>query len=165
MNQNEEQFLEEDLEKCKKMNCNANCCHNISPIKEWIVEYFMFHDKIKNELISDGVKINFKEEKVFFENCSLGKMKCSFLKHSPEGVDLRPIECKIYPYRVDWHSVDFDNKVVILFCIDENCPLVKDKTENEKYKKEIERIIKRDFALLFNGAQFGVAFFKDGEYE
>jgi hypothetical protein len=160
----EEQFLEEDLKKCKETKCDAKCCYNISPVKEWVAEYFMFHDKIRDKLVSDGVKIDFREGRFFFERC-FNKGKCSFLKHSPEGVDLRPIECKIYPYRVDWHSVDFDNKIVILFCIDGNCPLVKDKAENERYKKEVERIIKRDFALLFNGAQFEVAFFKDGEYE
>ena len=165
MDSNKEQFLEKDLERCKKMNCNAECCHNISPVREWIVEYFTFHDKIRDKLISSGVKINFKEDKVFFENCSPGKRECSFLKHSPENVDLRPLECKIYPYRMDWHNVDFDKKSVILFCVDGNCPLVRENKKDEEYRREIEKIIKRDFAKLFNGVEFEVQFFKDGEFE
>ena len=163
-NSSEEQFLEEDLKKCKETKCDAKCCDNISPVREWVAEYFIFHDKIRDKLVSNGVKIDFKEGKFFFERC-FNKGECSFLKYSPRGVDLRPIECKIYPYRVNWRGVDFNKKIVILFCINESCPLVKNKKEDKEYRKEIEKIIKRNFALFFNGAQFEVQFFKDGEYE
>ena len=161
MEENKKQFLDEDLEMCAKMNCDARCCQNIYPVKEWVAAYFMFHDGIKDKLIADGVGISFKGEKVFFENCSPGTKQCNFLKHSPEGVDLRPLECKIYPYKADWHSVDFERKVVILFCINDDCPLAKNKTEDENFRKEIEKIIKQYFAKLFNGAEFEVEFYKD----
>jgi len=45
-----------------------------------------------------------------------------------------------------------------LYLWDSGCPVVKSKKIPEKFKKEVEDIIKRDFAVLFHGARFSVKF-------
>ena len=165
MNQNEEQFCEGlFLKECQKCGCKRNCCDD-DCVEEWIIEFFHFHEKMKDFLISHGIKMSFDGDRVHFKDCSEGK-ECKFLKYAQDKTaDPRPIDCKIYPYNVDWDNMDFDKKVVILYCHDTRCPMIKNEKVDKELRKEVERIIKRDFSLLFNGAQFEVEFFKDGEYE
>ncbi|GEM_PF-2002288 len=160
-----EQFVEGSLEGCKKDSCAETCCDD-NRIEEWTNEYFAFHERIKDHLLSCGIKIEFCGDRVRFKNCSDGK-RCKFLTHSlNKDIDPRPIDCKIYPFAVDWESIDFDNKIVKLFYSDSHysdliCPLVKNKSIPESFKKEVETIIKRDFAVLFYGARFNVEFVEE----
>jgi Fe-S-cluster containining protein len=113
-------------------------------------------------LISLGIQISFFGDKVQFKHCSDGK-NCKFLKYSlNKDIDPRPIDCKIYPFAVDWKEIDFDKKIVRLYYWESNwedcCPLVKKNAIPESFKKEIEAIIKRDFAVLFYGARFSIEF-------
>jgi hypothetical protein len=75
-----------------------------------------------------------------------------------KDVDPRPIDCKIFPFVVDWDAIDFDRKMVNLYYWDDSCPLVKNNSIPENFRKEVENIIKRDFAVLFHGARFNVVF-------
>lgn len=142
---------------CKKCLCENTCCDD-DQVEEWINEYFAFHERIKDYLVSRGIKINFVGDRVRFLNCSDGK-ECKFLRYSlNKSIDPRPIDCKIYPFVVDWESIDFDKKIVKLYYWDNECPLVKTNTIPLKFRKEVETIIKRDFAVLFYGTRFRVKF-------
>jgi len=155
-----EQYVEGMLEGCKKDSCEDTCCDD-DEVEEWINEYFAFHERIKDYLTSLGIQINFMGDRVKFKNCSDGK-RCKFLKYSlNKDVDPRPIDCKIYPFIVDWDSIDFDKKVVKLYYWDDDCPLVKNNSIPDEFKKEVETIIKRDFAVLFYGARFTVEFINE----
>lgn len=104
-----EQYMEGKLTGCKEADCECTCCDD-DEVQEWIDEYFAFHERLKDHLKSLGIKINFTGDRVNFTNCSDGK-KCKFLKYSTnKDVDLRPIDCKIFPFIVDWDSIDFDKK-------------------------------------------------------
>ena len=152
-----EQFVEGKLKGCNGHSCKDTCCDD-DEVEEWVNEYLLFHERIKDYLVSLGIKIKFEGDRVRFKNCSDGK-ECKFLKHSlNKDVDPRPIDCKIYPYAVDWDSIDFDKKKVKLYYWDNDCPLVKNQSIPEEFKKEAETIIKRDFAVLFYGARFNVEF-------
>jgi len=75
-----------------------------------------------------------------------------------KDIDPRPIDCKIYPFVVDWDTIDFDKKIVKLYYWDNTCQLVKEKKIPKEFKKEVEHIIKRDFAHLFWGTKFKIEF-------
>ncbi|TAK96551.1 hypothetical protein EPO05_01670 [Patescibacteria group bacterium] len=151
------QYFEGKLGKCRGVNCD-NCCCDDDQVEEWIVEYFAFHERIKDYLKSIGIGINYKGDRVEFKNCSDGK-DCKFLKHSlNKDFDPRPIDCKIYPFVVDWDSIDFDKKIVSLYYWDDTCPLITEESITAEFKKEVEDIIKRDFSALFYGAIFSVKF-------
>ena len=151
------QYVEGEIKGCKKEKCECSCCDD-DEVVEWVDEYFVFHEGIKDHLTSVGIKIEFQGDRVYFKNCSNGK-ECKFLKYSlNKDIDSRPIDCKIYPFMVDWETIDFNKKIVKLYYWDDDCPLVaKDKILPE-FRKEVEVIIKRDFAVLFHGAQFRVKF-------
>lgn len=151
------QFIEGKLRGCKKSACKQHCCDD-DEVQEWVDEYFAFHDRMKDYLKSLGIKIEFRDDRVNFKNCSDGR-NCKFLKYSAnKDIDPRPIDCKIYPYEVDWDSIDFDNKVVSLYYWDNSCPIVKKRAIPKNFKQEVEGIIKREFAVLFHGARFSVKF-------
>jgi len=155
-----QQFVEGLLVGCKKSNCECTCCDD-GQVQEWVNEYFAFHERAKDHLIKAGIKIKFVGDRINFKNCSDGK-KCKFLKYSlNRDVDSRPIDCKIFPYAVDWENIDFNNKVVHLYYWDKTCPLTKNNSVPESFRKEVEAIIKRDFAVLFYGARFKVEFIND----
>lgn len=137
--------------------CNACCCDD-DLVEEWIIEYMAFHDRMKDFLLSKGIEIEFINDRVKYKNCSDGK-ECKFIKYSPsKTLDLRPIDCKIYPYLVDWNTIDFDKKIVNLYFWDNTCPLAKNNSISPEFKKEVEEIIKYDFSSLFHGARFKVKF-------
>ena len=145
------------MEGCKKSHCKDTCCDN-DQVEEWVNEYFAFHERIKDYISSLGIKINFIRDRVRFKNCSDGK-KCKFLEYSlNKDIDPRPIDCKIYPFAVDWDSIDFNRKIVKLYYWSNSCPLVKNNSIPLEFRKEVETIIKRDFAVLFYGARFTVKF-------
>lgn len=151
------QCVEGALKQCRKSYCKKSCCDD-DQVEEWINEYFAFHERIKDYLASLGIKIKFSGDRVYYKNCSDGK-NCKFLKYSlNKDIDPRPIDCKIYPYEIDWDCMDFDNKIVNLFYWDNDCPLVKNKSIPKEFKKEVESIVKREFAVLFYGAKFTVKF-------
>lgn len=151
------QYFEGGLKNCKKDDCGCTCCDD-DQVQEWTNEYFAFHERIKDHLTSHGVKITFTGDRVNFKNCSDGH-NCKFIKYSlNKDIDPRPIDCKIYPFIVDWGSIDFNNKIVRLYYWDDDCPLVKMNKIPKEFKKEVENIIKRDFGFLFYGAQFKVQF-------
>lgn len=153
----DEQFIEGKIEGCSGHLCHVACCDD-NRVEEWVNEYFAFHERIKDHLSSLGIKIEFKGDRVQFKNCSDGKL-CKFLTHSlNKDIDPRPIDCKIYPFVVDWKSIDFDKKIVKIYYWDKGCPLVINKSIPEEFKKEVENIIKRDFAVLFYGARFKIEF-------
>ena len=155
-----EQFVEGKLEGCKKDSCEDTCCDD-DQVEEWANEYFAFHERIKDHLASVGIKIEFIGDRIRFKNCSDGK-RCKFLKHSlNKDIDPRPIDCKIYPFCVDWDSIDFDKKIVKLYYWESSCPLVKNNSIPINFRKEVENIIKRDFAVLFYGARFKVEFINE----
>ncbi|MFA6419340.1 MAG: hypothetical protein WCW13_00920 [archaeon] len=155
-----DQFVEGLLEGCKKANCECTCCDG-DQVEEWVNEYFAFHERTKDYLAEIGIKISFVGDRVRFENCSDGK-ECKFLKFSlNKDIDPRPIDCKIFPYVVDWEDIDFDNKIVHLYYWDKTCPLTKKDLVPESFRKEVESIIKRDFAVLFYGTRFKVVFVND----
>ena len=155
-----EQYVEGKLEGCKKDSCEDTCCDD-DEVEEWANEYFAFHERIKDHLASVGIKIEFIGDRVRFKNCSDGK-RCKFLKYSlNKDIDPRPIDCKIYPFMVDWDSIDFDKKIVRLYYWDGSCPLVKNKSIPDDFRKEVETIIKRDFAVLFYGTRFKVEFINE----
>lgn len=155
-----EQYIEGGLEGCKKDFCEDTCCDD-DEVEEWTNEYFAFHERIKDYLTSVGIKIEFIGDRVRFKNCSDGK-HCKFLKHSlNKDIDPRPIDCKIFPFIVDWNSIDFDNKIVNLYYWDGSCPLVKNNSIPKEFRREIENIIKRDFAVLFYGARFTIKFINE----
>jgi hypothetical protein len=152
-----EQFIEGLIENCAKYDCAKSCCDD-DQVEEWVNEYLAFHDKLKEHLISSGIKLSFVGDRVRFSNCSDGKM-CKFLKYAiDKDIDPRPIDCKIYPYEVDWKTIDFDKKIIKLHYWDLSCPLVKKNSIPKKFKEDVEKIIKRDFATLFYGTQFKVEF-------
>ncbi len=155
------------LTGCYGHLCGCGCCDD-DQVEEWVVEYFAYHDKIKNYLISRGIEIEFADDRVRFHNCSDGK-NCKFLKYSTSsGVDIRPIDCKIYPFAVDWHTIDFDKKIVYVYYNDDLCPLYKAGKITDDFKKEVEKILRRDFAFLFYGTNFEFVFkdeFIDMKYE
>lgn len=149
------QYFEGKLNKCHGVACNQCCCDD-DQVEEWFVEYFAFHDRMKDYLKSLGIEINFKGDRVEYKNCSDGK-NCKFLKYSlNKQIDPRPIDCKIYPFKVDWDTIDFDKKIVYLYFWDETCPLIKEGKISKSFKTEVENIIKRDLAALFNSAVFTV---------
>jgi len=151
------QFFEGELEGCRKVECPQTCCDD-DEVEEWVNECFLFHEKIKNHLLSHDIKINFIGDRVRFTNCSNGT-ECKFLKYSlNKDTDPRPIDCKIYPFLIDWDSLDSDNKIVHLSYWDHSCPLVKNNLISDEFKKTVETIIKRDFAVLFYGSRFTVKF-------
>lgn len=152
-----EQYIEGKLKGCEEDSCKDTCCDD-NRVEEWANEYFAFHERIKDYLVSLGVKIEFTGDRVRFKNCSDGK-SCKFLIHSlNKDVDPRPIDCKIYPFAVDWNSIDFDKKIAKIYYWDKECPLVKNNSIPQEFKKEVENIIKRDFAVLFYGARFKIEF-------
>ncbi len=153
----DKQFFEGKLNGCKKYKCGCSCCDDYK-VEEWINEFFLFHESIKEHLIAHGIKINFAGDRIYFTNCSTGK-ECKLLKYSlNKDRDPRPIDCKIYPYSVDWKNINFDNKIVNLYLWDRGCPLVKNNKITKEFKKEVENIIKRDFGTLFYGTIFKVNF-------
>jgi len=154
------QFVEGKLAGCAGRFCEDICCDD-NKVIEWVVEYLAYHDNIKDHLLSHGINIEFKEDRVYFTGCSDGK-KCKFLKYAlNKNVDPRPIDCKIYPFVVDWDTIDFDKKIVKLYYWDNTCPLVKQNKIPLEFRKEVENIITRDFAFLFFGAKFKVKFMAD----
>lgn len=151
------QYIEGQLEGCKRDSCKDTCCDDDN-VEEWVNEYFAFHERIKDHLTSLGITIEFVGDRVRFKHCSDGK-RCKFLLNSlNKDIDPRPIDCKIYTFTVDWKSIDFDKKIVRLYFWDEDCPLVKNNSIPNEFRKEVEAIIKRDFAILFCGAMFAVEF-------
>ncbi|MDO9399274.1 MAG: hypothetical protein Q7T79_01105 [bacterium] len=151
------QFKEGELEGCLGAKCNSCCCDD-GLVEEWIIEYMAFHDRMKDFLISHGIKIKFIDDRVKYSNCSNGK-ECKFLKYSlNKEIDLRPIDCKIYPFLVDWNTIDFDKKIVNLYYWGNECPMVKNKTISKEFKNKVEEIIKSNFAFLFHSASFNVVF-------
>ncbi len=153
----DKQLFEGKLTGCRREKCGCSCCDD-GHVEEWVNEYFLFHEEIKENLVSHGIKISFDGDRVNFKNCSTGK-ECKFLKYSlNKDRDPRPIDCKIYPYCVDWKNIDFDNKIVRLYLWDKECPLSKKGKIPDSFKIEIEDIIKRDFAVLFYGSIFKVTF-------
>lgn len=151
------QYIEGKLEGCMRDSCRDTCCDD-DQVEEWVNEYFAFHDRMKDHLKSLGIKIEFVRDRVRFKNCSDGKL-CKFLKYSlNKGIDPRPIDCKIFPFAVDWDSIDFGKKIVRLYYWDDSCPLVKNNSIPDDFREEVGMIIKRDFAVLFCGATFSVEF-------
>lgn len=149
--------MEGKLKGCKKSKCKNTCCDD-GVVQEWVDEYFAFHENIKDYIASLGIKTNFVRDRVYFENCSDGE-KCKFLKYSTnKNIDPRPIDCKIYPFAVDWDDIDFDKKIVYLSYWDNECPLVVNKSIPNDFRHEVVNIIKHDFATLFYGARFEVKF-------
>lgn len=149
------QFIEGQLKGCKQNRCEDTCCDD-DQVEEWTNEYFAFHERIKDHLTSLGIKIKFIGDRVQFKNCSDGK-RCKFLTHSlNKDIDPRPIDCKIYPFVVDWDSINFDKKIIKLYYWDAGCALVINNSIPDDFRKEVEAIIKRDFAVLFYGARFKV---------
>jgi len=150
-------FKEGKLKGCLGSKC-SNCCCDDDLVEEWIIEYMAFHDRMKDFLISKGIGIGFINDRVKYSNCSDGK-ECKFIKYSPnKEIDIRPIDCKIYPYLVDWNTIDFDKKIVKLYFWDNDCPLVRANSITEEFKKEVEGILKNDFSSLFHGARFKIKF-------
>lgn len=154
----EKQYKECQLEKCAQAECECSCCDD-DQVEEWVNEYFAYHERFKDYLKKMGVKIKFIGDRVRFTSCSDGK-NCKFLKYSlNKDIDPRPIDCKIYPYTVDWDSIDFDKKIIKLFYWDDRaCPLIKNYPISDKFKDEVKTILKRDFAFLFYGARFSIEF-------
>ncbi|MFA6184083.1 MAG: hypothetical protein WC682_03195 [Parcubacteria group bacterium] len=151
------QYMEGKLAGCKKNKCKNTCCDDYR-VEEWVDEYFAFHERMKDHITSLGIKIKFKKDRVNFENCSDGK-DCKFLKYSiNKDIDPRPIDCKIYPFAVDWKDIDFDKKIVHLYYWDDECPLIRNNAIPNEFRQEVEANIKRDFATLFHGARFNVKF-------
>lgn len=156
-NMQTKQYIEGKLKGCKKDGCEDTCCDD-DQVEEWVNEYFAFHERLKDHIISLGVRIKFINDRVKFTNCSDGK-RCKFLKYSlNKDIDPRPIDCKIYPFLVDWKSIDFNRKIVKLYYWDNSCPLVKKDTIPNNFRQEVANIIKRDFAVLFYGARFKIKF-------
>lgn len=154
------QFVEGRLEGCKKCSCPVACCDD-NRVEEWVNEYFAFHERMKDHLLSLGIKMEFDGDRIRFKNCTNGK-KCKFLTYSlNKDIDARPIDCKIYPFAVDWKSIDFDKKTVKLYYWDRGCPVLENQGIPESFKKEVENIIKRDFAVLFHGARFSTEFIEE----
>lgn len=154
---NKKQFTEGVLKGCAKEKCACSCCDN-DKVEEWIIEYFAFHERLKDHLIKSGIKMEFINDRVRFKNCS-DEEKCKFLLFSTnKDIDPRPIDCKIYPFAVDWKNIDFDKKTVNLLLWDHDCPVAKNKKIPKEFKEEVKKIIKRDFAVLFYGARFKVNF-------
>ena len=152
-----DQYVEGRLEGCKKDSCEDTCCDD-DEVEEWVNEYFAFHERLKDHLISSGIQIEFINDRARFKNCSDGK-RCKFLTNSlNKDIDPRPIDCKIYPFMVDWDSINFDRKRVKLYYWDDSCPLIKNNSIPDDFRREVETIIKRDFAVLFYGARFTVEF-------
>lgn len=154
------QFMEGKIEGCQGHRCQDTCCDD-DKVEEWVNEYFAFHERQKDYIESLGIKIHFIDDRVFLKHCSDGT-KCKFLKHSlNKDVDPRPIDCKIYPFVVDWKSIDFDKKIVNLYYWDDECHLVREKSIPKEFRDEVVTIIKRDFAVLFYGARFNVKFINE----
>jgi hypothetical protein len=149
--------MEGKLPGCKKTKCNYCCCDN-DRVDEWIIEYAAFHEKIKKQLLKKGIKLSFYNDRIRISNCSDGK-NCKFLTEPfNKTMDLRPIDCKIYPYAVDWNTIDFDKKIVNLYYWDYNCPMVTLRKISPKFKEEVKRIIQRDFSFLFHKMKFDIIF-------
>jgi hypothetical protein len=150
------QNFEGKLRNCKRDKCTCSCCDD-DEVQEWVIEYLSFHERLKDFLKEQGITIGFTGDRVFFKNCSDGH-QCKFLKYSlNKDIDPRPIDCKIYPFAVDWETIDFDNKIVNLYYWDDECPLIK-KNIPLSFKKSVESILSRDFACLFHGIQFKFKF-------
>jgi len=152
-----EQYVEGKIEGCKKHHCEETCCDD-DRVEEWVNEYFLFHERIKEHLISLGIEIEFRGDRVLFRKCSDGK-RCKFLLHSlNKDIDPRPIDCKIYPFTIDWKSIDFDRKIIRVHYWDRGCPLVKKNAIPKSFKNEVENILKRDLSVLFYGTRFKIKF-------
>jgi hypothetical protein len=150
-------YKEGKLKGCEKSKC-VSCCCDDDRVEEWIIEYVAFHERMKDYLLSLGIKIEFINDRVQYHNCSDGE-ECKFIKYSPnKDLDLRPIDCKIYPFAVDWNTIDFDKKIIKLYYWDGDCPLVASKAIPENFKKEVENIVKYNFAELFCGMRFKIKF-------
>lgn len=145
------------IKACGGCQCGCSCC-DYKEVEEWIIEYCAFHDRVKDYLKEKGVKLKFVSDVVRFYNCSDGK-NCKLVKYATnKQIDLRPIDCKIYPYAVDWHTIDFDKRTIKICWWDNDCPLVKNKQTPADFKEEVMRILRRDFSLLFYGMDFSFEF-------
>jgi hypothetical protein len=152
-----EQRIEGRLEGCQRNACRSTCCDD-DRVEEWVNEYLRFHAPMKEHLRALGIHISFVGDRVSFTNCTDGK-NCKFLKYAPDKMkDPRPIDCKIFPYAVDWPTIDFDKMRVNVYYWDNSCPLVREHAIPEEFRHEVERIIRRDFKEIFCGADFTVRF-------
>jgi len=160
MTKKQKQAKECNLKKCPGFRCGCTCCDD-DEVEEWIVEYCVFHERMKDFLISKGIKIEFCDDRVRFKNCSDGK-KCKFLKYAlNKEIDPRPIDCKIYPFAVDWHTIDFEKRLVNIMYCDYDCPLIKTGEISKSFKDDVVKILRRDFSMLFYGMEF-IFKFKNG---
>ncbi|MDD5193803.1 MAG: hypothetical protein PHF67_04440 [Candidatus Nanoarchaeia archaeon] len=152
-----EQFIEGKIPACYGSLCPVACCDD-NRVEEWINEYFAFHERIKDHITSLGIKIEFVGDRVQFKNCSDGK-NCKFLTNSlNKEIDPRPIDCKIYPFCIDWNSIDFNNKIIKVYYWDKGCPLVINNSIPKDFKNEVENILVRDLGFLFYGTKFKIEF-------
>lgn len=155
---NELQYMEGKLEGCLGKNCKSSCCDD-KRVEEWIPEYSFFHASIKDYLISKGINMRFhgkRRDLVRFTNCSDPiDRSCKFLKYATNrDVDPRPIDCKIYPYAVDWKTIDFKKGIVKVYLWDRGCPLVKVNAIPESFRNQVNMILGRDFGRIFHGMKF-----------
>lgn len=157
------QYFEGKLRWCNREQCWCSCCDD-DQVEEWISEYFLFHERMKEYIESLWIKTEFAGDVVRFSKCSTKNKECKFLKHSlNKDIDMRPIDCKIFPYAVDWQLIDFDKKIVWLCYWDRTCPIVAKNSIPDDFKEEVKNIIKRDFAVLFYWARFDVRFTNESE--
>ena len=158
----QKQYIEGKLEGCFGHKCAISCCDRKGKeAEEWVDEFFLYHERLKDYLIAQGIKIEFIDDRVKFSNCTDGK-NCKFLKFSlNKDIDPRPNDCKIYPFNVDWESIDFDKKIVRLYYMDDLCPLVKNNSIPDSFRKEVEEITKKSFSTLFNGSECSVEFINE----
>lgn len=150
------QTFEGKSKACLGKLCPFPCCDD-GEVVEWINEYMAFHERSKDFLIEQGIKIKFCGDRVKFYNCSDGQ-NCKFIKYSlNKDIDSRPIDCKICPYIVDWNTIDFGKKIVKLYFWNNDCIMVQNGVPLS-FKKKVKKILQRDFAYLFYGAQFKIKF-------
>jgi hypothetical protein len=161
------QYMEGGLDGCLGNGCKVSCCDD-KRVEEWVPEFSTFHRVFKDYLRSLGVNITFgvqievpgsrnnsvRQDLVQFTNCSEDG-KCKFLRYAPNrDIDPRPIDCKIYPYAVDWKTIDWDRNVFKVHLWDNGCPVVEsDSGIPQSFRDKVTYILKRDFKTLF-GADF-----------
>lgn len=158
----QKQYVEGLLRGCARSACSTSCCDN-HRVEAWTPEWYAFHALQRNHFESYGVRFSqardgrHRSDVIRFRNCSEDG-RCKLILYAPDrDVDPRPIDCKIYPYAIDWESIDLRRNEVYVGFWDKTCPMIAQGIP-PSFRNQVTKILRRDLARLFNNTVFDMKF-------